>query len=91
VVAATSSQEGLHLAQTLEPDAIVLDIMMPEMDGWELLQRLRAHPKTQEIPVVICSVINDPDLARSLGASFFLPKPVSRRAVLDVLQQLGVA
>jgi CheY-like chemotaxis protein/transposase len=90
VIAATGGQEGLHLAQELLPDAIVLDVMMPGMDGWELLQRLRAWPQTANIPVVICSVINDPDLAQSLGASSFLPKPVSRDDVLDALHRIGV-
>lgn len=90
VIAATSGQEGLRLAQELLPDAIVLDVMMPGMDGWELLQRLRAEPRTSDIPVVICSVIHDPDLAQSLGASAFLPKPVSRDDVLQALRRIGV-
>jgi CheY-like chemotaxis protein len=90
VVAATGGQEGLRLAQELLPDAIVLDVMMPGMDGWELLQRLRAWPQTADIPVVICSVINDPYLAQSLGASSFLPKPVSRDGVLNALRRIGV-
>lgn len=90
VTAATSGQEGLRLAQELIPDAIMLDVMMPEMDGWELLQRLRAQPQTAGIPIIICSVFNDPELAYSLGASLFLPKPVSRVDVLDALHQLGV-
>ena len=90
VIAATSGQEGLRLAQELLPDAIVLDVMMPGMDGWELLQRLRAEPRTTNIPVVICSVIHDPDLAQSLGASAFLPKPVSRDDVLQALRRIGV-
>ncbi len=90
VIAAPNGQEGLRLAQQSLPDAIVLDVMMPEMDGWELLQRLNTHPQTADIPVIICSVINDPDLAYSLGASLFLPKPVSRAGVLEALRQLGV-
>jgi len=90
VIAATNGQEGLRLAQELLPDAIVLDVMMPEMDGWELLQRLRNRPQTATIPVIICSVISDPDLAYSLGAALFLPKPISRRDVRDALRHLGV-
>ena len=90
VIAATNGQEGLRLAQELLPDAIVLDVMMPEMDGWELLQRLRNRPRTATIPVIICSVISDPELAYSLGAALFLPKPISRRDVMDALHQLGV-
>ena len=90
VVSATSGREGLRLAQEAAPDAIVLDVMMPEIDGWELLQRLRNHPQTAAIPVIICSVFNNPELAYSLGASLFLPKPVSRSDVLTALQRLGV-
>jgi CheY-like chemotaxis protein len=90
VVAATSGREGLRLAQEAAPHAIVLDVMMPEIDGWELLQRLRNHPQTAAIPVIICSVFNNPELAYSLGASLFLPKPVSRDDVLAALQRLGV-
>jgi CheY-like chemotaxis protein len=90
VIAAMSGKEGLQLAQEMIPDAIILDVMMPEMDGWEFLQRLRAYPPTAETPAIICSVINDPELAYSLGASLFLPKPVSRDDVLSALQQLGI-
>lgn len=90
VVSAKSGWDGLALAQDTIPDAIILDIMMPEMDGWELLQRLRAIPETAEIPVIICSVFNDPELAFSLGASLFIPKPVSRDAILDGLRELSV-
>lgn len=90
MVAATSGQEGLQLAQELAPDAIVLDVMMPGMDGWELLQILHTRPQTAAIPVMICSVFNDPELAYSLGASLFLPKPISREGILTALRQLGV-
>lgn len=90
VTAAASGQEGLKLAQDLLPDAIILDVMMPEMDGWEFLQRLRGLPQLTGTPVIICSVFNDPELAYSLGASANLPKPVGRQDVLEVLRQLGV-
>jgi len=90
VVAAASGQEGLQLAQQVMPDAIVLDIMMPEMDGWELLQRLRSYQSLAKTPVIICSVFNDPELAYSLGASLFLAKPVSRDNVLTALRKVGV-
>jgi len=90
VVAARNGQEGLRLARELVPDAIVLDVMMPEMHGWEVLQRLRVHPQTARVPVIICSVINNPDLAEALGASIFLPKPVRRADILTALSRLGV-
>ncbi len=91
VVEATSGQQGLRLALEALPDAIVLDVMMPEMDGWEFLQRLRAHPRTAKVPVIICSVINNPDLAYSLGATLVLAKPVGRDDILLSLRKLGIA
>lgn len=90
VVAATSGPEGLRLAEELAPDAVVLDVMLPEMDGWELLQRLRHQPQTAATPVIICSVLSNPELAYSLGASLVLSKPVSRNDVLGALRRLGV-
>jgi CheY-like chemotaxis protein len=90
VVAALSGPDGLSLAQETVPDAIVLDVMLPGMDGWELLQRLQNHPQTASIPIIVCSVIDNPELAYALGASLFVPKPVSRSDVLDALRQLGV-
>lgn len=90
VVAATSGQEGLQLAQELLPNAILLDVMMPGMDGWELLQILRTRQQTANLPVIICSVFNDPELAHSLGATLFLPKPISRDSVLNALRQVKV-
>ncbi len=90
VIAATSGEQGLQLAHELAPEAIVLDVMMPEVDGWEVLQTLQNHPGTCRIPVIVCSVFNDPELAYSLGASLFVPKPVRRDAILAALQELGI-
>jgi len=90
VISAKDGQHGIDLAEEMAPDAIILDVMMPGMHGWEVLQRLRMLSRTASIPVVICSVINDPDLAYSLGASQVLPKPISRSAVLEVLRELGI-
>jgi CheY-like chemotaxis protein len=73
VLAATSGQAGLQLIGQTPPDAIILDVMMPDMDGWELLQRLRTSSQTATTPVIICSVFNDPELAYSLGPRCFSP------------------
>jgi CheY-like chemotaxis protein/AraC-like DNA-binding protein len=88
VVGVTDGAEGLRTAQALRPDAILLDIMMPGIDGWEILQRLKANPETSSIPVVICSIFNDPGLAASLGASHILPKPVKREDLIHLLTRL---
>jgi CheY-like chemotaxis protein len=74
-----------------QPQVIVLDVMMPGIDGWEILGRLRQHPLTSSVPVIICTVLPERDLALALGASGFLPKPVTRQSLLEALgQALGV-
>jgi len=86
VLCARDGQEGLQLAGEHTPDIIVLDIMMPQQDGWEILQRLKNQDKTKRIPVIVCSVLNDPELAFSLGACEFLTKPVTRDQLLATLK-----
>lgn len=89
VLSANTGAEGLEIARNIQPNIIIMDLMMPGMDGWELLQRLRSQPETREIPVIICSVINDPELAYSLGASKFIAKPVNKETILNALKELG--
>jgi len=90
VVAAHSGPEGLQVAEEMTPSAIILDVMMPEVDGWQVLQALRRNPRTARTPVIICSVFNNPALAASLGATRYLLKPVRRDDVLSVLSDLGI-
>jgi len=88
VMGATSGDEALRLAREVSPIAITLDIMMPTQDGWEILQVLKSDPATRSIPVIICSVLEDPQLARSLGAAAYLQKPISQADLLDALSRL---
>ncbi len=90
VAAATSGRAGLALAETLQPTVILLDVMLPEMDGWEVLQTLRNRAQTRTTPIIICSVFDDPELAYSLGASLFLSKPITRDRVLAALRKLHI-
>jgi CheY-like chemotaxis protein len=83
-----SGAEALMVASELRPQAIVLDLMLPEQDGWEILQRLTNHPDTQAIPVVICSILRARQLALALGAAAFLEKPVDEMEFLEVLETL---
>lgn len=91
VVGATTGGEALKLARQVSPTAITLDIMMPNQDGWEILQALKNDAVTRPIPVIICSVLEDPELARSLGAAAYLQKPVSQADILNVLNELSGA
>jgi CheY-like chemotaxis protein len=79
---------ALRLASQLQPHAIVLDLMLPEQDGWEILQRLTNHPDTQQIPVVICSILRARQLALALGAAAFLEKPVEETEFLGVIDTI---
>jgi CheY-like chemotaxis protein len=90
VMQATSGDQGIRLAREMQPDAVVLDVMMPEVDGWQVLQTLQADPSTSDIPVVVCSVISDPQLAASLGAAASLSKPIGRDEILATLRHLGL-
>lgn len=90
VIAANSGQEGLAVLSRTTPDAIILDAMMPDVSGWDVLQTIRTRVETAETPVIICSVFNDPELAYALGASHFISKPVSRDQILTALRQLNV-
>ena len=73
----------------IRPDIIVLDIMLPDVDGWDLLTRLSEHPETRGIPVIVCSVVSDPDLTRALGARASLSKPVQRQEFIRSLDQVS--
>jgi CheY-like chemotaxis protein len=76
-----------EVARRNQPDAIVLDVMMPKSDGWTVLAQLRAQPETTSTPVVVCSVVDDPELALTLGASAYLRKPVSRSQLIAALRR----
>ncbi|MHB0877756.1 MAG: response regulator [Anaerolineae bacterium] len=76
-----------ELAKATQPAAILLDILMPQQDGWSVLQVLRAQPETSAIPVVVCSVFDELELAASLGASAYLKKPVSQFQLLSALRR----
>jgi CheY-like chemotaxis protein/transcriptional regulator with XRE-family HTH domain len=89
---ARDADTGLNMAQRLVPDVIVLDIMMPDQDGWGLLGRLREHPETEHIPVVVSTILAQAELAAILGAAGFLRKPITRSELLAALDlQIGAS
>ncbi|MCD6290890.1 MAG: response regulator [Anaerolineae bacterium] len=89
VITAQSSIEAIQLARELQPYAITLDLMMPEQDGWDVLQTLTNQPQTQHIPIIVCTVLSAKELALSLGAAAFLGKPVTEETLISVLEALG--
>ncbi|HZE08577.1 MAG TPA: response regulator, partial [Gemmatimonadaceae bacterium] len=90
VLHAASAEAALVLAIQQPLALITLDIMLPNMDGWELLTRLKQVPELRRIPVVIISIVADPSKGFSLGAAAVMQKPISRQELLESLGDLGL-
>ncbi len=90
VTSAESGTEGLAMVRETLPDAVILDIRLPDLDGWDLLERLKADPATNEIPVVVASVVDERSRGIALGAARYLVKPVGRDALWAALADVGV-
>nr|WP_317109375.1 response regulator [Chroococcidiopsis sp. SAG 2025] len=88
VLVATRGNVGLALAQQFQPTAITLDIRLPIVDGWTVLDRLKHNPDTRHIPVHIISVEETPQRGLKQGAIAYLQKPISNAALLDTLSQI---
>jgi signal transduction histidine kinase/CheY-like chemotaxis protein len=85
VECAASGEEGLRLARELHPMAIILDVMMPGMDGWAVLSTLKSEREVKEIPVVMLTIVDDKNLGYALGATDYLIKPVDRDRLIEIL------
>ena len=87
VIQAKSGEMGLKLATEHMPDLITLDVMMPEMDGWEVLNTLQSNERSKKIPVIMLSMANEPDIGYSLGATDYLTKPVDWNELSNILSK----
>ena len=90
VICADSGLQGLRLAEELRPDAITLDVMMPEMDGWAVLTALKENPTVADIPVILLTIVDDENLGYTLGAADYLTKPIDRDRLLAILRKYQV-
>ena len=88
VLVTANGRQGLEWLSQVRPDAVILDILLPEMDGWEILQRMKGDPQTRSIPIMVVSVVDDRQLGLALGAVDYLVKPVSRELLLESLGRL---
>ncbi len=92
VVTATNGEEALQIIDQERPALIVSDILMPILDGFQLIQRLRMHPKTSQIPIIILSATyvtnEDRDFALKLGAVRFLEKPIDTEEFLLTIAEV---
>jgi signal transduction histidine kinase/CheY-like chemotaxis protein/HAMP domain-containing protein len=89
VVGASSGEEGLQLARKLQPRAITLDIVMPDMDGWQVLHALKSDPSTRDIPVILISIVDQKDLGFRLGAADYVVKPFDRDALIGAIARIA--
>ena len=83
-----ATQDVFKTIKATVPDIVVLDVMLPDIDGWKLLMRLHEDPATRSIPIIICSVVREEGLALSLGAALHLSKPVRPREFIQALDQV---
>jgi PAS domain S-box-containing protein len=90
VLHAVSAEEGLRLAEQQPLSLITLDIMLPDMDGWEFLSRLKHADAVKCIPVVIISIVADRNKGFALGAAAVLQKPISRHELYETLVELNL-
>lgn len=91
VVASAAPEGACALAGKLQPTLIVVDVMMHNVDGWQVLSELRHDPATSHIPVVVCTILPLAEMALALGANAFLQKPVSQQQFLQLLDRFGSA
>jgi signal transduction histidine kinase/CheY-like chemotaxis protein len=85
VTVAPTGEAGLALAKKRRPAAVVLDVLLPGVDGWEVLRRLKAEDGLRDVPVVIVTVVDERGIGLALGAMDYLVKPVEREALLACL------
>lgn len=93
VISAVGAQEALDKVLKQKPDVIITDVVMPGMSGFELCRRLKTHPATEHVPIVICSSKNqeiDRLWGMKQGADAYLTKPVTREQILRAIQAVAV-
>jgi signal transduction histidine kinase/CheY-like chemotaxis protein/HAMP domain-containing protein len=91
VIAAAGGKEGLRLAREVKPDAIILDVIMPDLDGWTVLRTLKQDDALCDIPVILATVLGDREMGLALGATEHLTKPIDGEELLRVLHRVAGA
>lgn len=87
VISALTGNEGIEKARELRPDVITLDVMMPQMDGWAVLSRIKSEEDIRDIPVIMLSMLENKSLGFALGATDYLTKPVDRTILVSALNR----
>ena len=88
VIGQLSAEGVVEMAKKIKPDAITLDIMMPQKNGWQVLQDLKKDPATEDIPVIILSIVDEKKTGINLGAAEYLVKPINKNVLLHTLTKI---
>ena len=83
--------QALELASAEKPDVITLDVMMPKLDGWNVLGKLKSDPALASIPVIMLTIVDERTMGYSLGASEYMTKPVDRNRLVELLRRFASA
>ena len=81
--------EALKIAHDDPPDVITLDVMMPQLDGWTVLGKLKSDPALSHIPVIMLTIVDERTMGYSLGAAEYMTKPVDRARLLELLRRFA--
>ncbi|MGB6977469.1 MAG: response regulator [Gammaproteobacteria bacterium] len=87
-ICALSGEEGLRLANNENPDVILLGILLPGINGWDVLRRLRLKPETGNFPVIVVSIGNEKKKGLALGANDYISKPINEKQLLVALKKV---
>lgn len=78
----------VELAARLQPSVLITDVMMPQVDGWQVIEQMKAHPKTHHVPIIVLSIVEKHATAHYLGATLSLTKPIHQMTLLDALSRV---
>ncbi|MEJ5273229.1 MAG: response regulator, partial [Spirochaetota bacterium] len=86
IISAQNAIDAFILIEKYLPDIIFLDLIMPEIDGWTILKKIKSNKKYSNIPVIVCSILNEEHYSKELKADAFLPKPTDQQQLRKILQ-----
>jgi len=89
VETAKDGEEGLDKAKRLSPSAVILDVLLPKVDGWDFLSQMKAEATTKDIPVIIVSIVDQKGKGFALGAADYLVKPIKKEALIKTLEAIN--
>jgi signal transduction histidine kinase/CheY-like chemotaxis protein len=89
VIGLTSGQNVVEYVRQYKPVAVMLDIMMPDKDGWQVMAELKSNPDTRRVPVIMCSIVEEQNKGFSLGAANYLVKPILEDDLVEALEHLN--